>query len=110
MRLVDAPEGELPSDLTNVRNVTAPPEHGPCACSCCGWLTLMERGAYDICPVCFWEDDGQDEHDADEVRGGPNGALSLTEARGNYLAFGAVDECGLEHVRAPLPEEHPNPG
>jgi hypothetical protein len=27
-------------------------------------------------PVCFWEDDGQDDHDADLVRGGPNGALS----------------------------------
>jgi hypothetical protein len=26
----------------------------------------------EICPVCFWEDDGQDEHDGDEVGGGPN--------------------------------------
>ena len=39
-------------------------------CPCCGFVTLPERGADDICPVCFWEDDGQDDHDADEVRGG----------------------------------------
>jgi len=29
----------------------------PYSCPCCGYLTLPERGAYDICPVCFWEDD-----------------------------------------------------
>jgi hypothetical protein len=43
-------------------------------------LTLNERGGWEICAVCFWEDDGQDDHDADNVRGGPNGALSLTQA------------------------------
>ncbi|HEI2325144.1 TPA: hypothetical protein SI485_004590, partial [Escherichia coli] len=26
-------------------------------CPCCGYLTLPERGQYDICPVCQWEDD-----------------------------------------------------
>jgi len=37
--------------------------------------------------VRFWEDDGQDDHDADEVRGGPNGSLSLTQARANYVRY-----------------------
>jgi hypothetical protein len=50
-------------------------------CPCCGERTLPERGGYYICRVCDWEDDGQDNHDADEVRGGPNGSLSLTQAR-----------------------------
>jgi Cysteine-rich CPCC len=49
-------------------NVFRPSDDGPYACPCCGFLTLDERGGYDICPVCFWEDDGQDHHDAD---GGP---------------------------------------
>ena len=40
---------------------------------------------YVICPVCCWEDDGQDDEDAHEVRGGPNGSLSLTQARENYV-------------------------
>ena len=39
-------------------------------CPCCGFKTLYGRGHDEICPVCFWEDDGQDEQDADEVRGG----------------------------------------
>ncbi|MGW3665739.1 CPCC family cysteine-rich protein [Streptomyces sp. NPDC005141] len=36
-------------------------------------MTLHERGSYEICPVCLWEDGGQDDHDADRVQGGPNG-------------------------------------
>ena len=26
-------------------------------CLCCGYRTIDERGAFDICPVCFWEDE-----------------------------------------------------
>lgn len=68
-------------------------------------MTLHSRGAYDICPVCFWEDDGQDEHDADEIRGGPNGNLSLTAARENFARFGASSGDVVPHVRKPLPDE-----
>jgi hypothetical protein len=53
-----------------------------------------------ICPVCFWEDDGQGDHDADVVRGGPNRTLSLADARRNYLAVGAADPVDLPRVRA----------
>jgi hypothetical protein len=74
-------------------------------CPCCGCKTLPERGGDDICPVCFWEDDGQDDQDADVVRDGPNRALSLTQARANYRSFGASEERQLPHVRKPLPEE-----
>src|SRR5580693_2661419 len=76
-------------------------------CPCCGYLTLGERGGYDICPVCFWEDDGQDDNDADTVRGGPNGSLSLTQARKNFRDFGASDQTRLKNVRPPLEEEKP---
>lgn len=27
-------------------------------CSCCQYLTIEEKGAYDVCRVCKWEDDG----------------------------------------------------
>jgi len=70
--------------MAPVQNVTLGRDGGPYLCPCCGFLTLPERGGYDIYPVCFWEDDGQDDHDADEVRGGPNHTLSLKEARANY--------------------------
>ena len=58
-------------------------------CPCCQVLTLSERGSYVICDECGWEDDGQDELDSETVRGGPNGNLSLSAARSNYLLFGA---------------------
>ena len=44
----------------------------------------MERGAFEICFLCWWEDDGQDDADADSVRGGPNGEILLSEARANF--------------------------
>jgi Cysteine-rich CPCC len=53
-------------------------------CPCCGYPTLDEPAAYEICCLCNWEDDGQDDHDADEVRYGPNGAYSLAAARLNF--------------------------
>jgi hypothetical protein len=80
-------------------------EGGPYRCPCCHHLTLAERGGYDICQVCFWEDDGQDDPDADEVWGGPNRGLSLTAARQNYLAFGACADEYVGKVRPPLPSE-----
>lgn len=81
----------------------------PLRCPCCGCKTLGERGVYEICPVCFWEDDGQDDATAHEVWGGPNGALSLTQARANYQAFGTSSQRRQRFVRPPLPEEVPDP-
>ena len=84
--------------------------HGPepgrrFQCPCCRFFTLSERGGFEICPVCFWEDDGQDDADADVVRGGPNGSLSLTRARENYRQLGACEARFTANVRAPIPEE-----
>lgn len=77
------------------------------ACPCCGCLTLPQEppGTYEVCPVCWWEDDGvQFEHP--DRRGGAN-APSLNEARANYLHFGASDEDLIDAVRPPRPEEAP---
>jgi hypothetical protein len=86
-------------------NVFQPADGGPYACPCCGHVTLDERGSYEICPVCFWEDDGQDDHDADRVRGGPNQRLSLTQARRNFARLGACDERCRQFVRPATAEE-----
>jgi hypothetical protein len=88
-------------------SVRRPPEGGPYRCPCCGCRTLEQRGGSDICPVCFWEDDGQDDQDAEVVRGGPNGSLSLAQARENYRQLGACEERFVPEVRPPLPEELP---
>ncbi len=87
-------------------NVSRPSERQKSyRCPCCEFKTLYGRGHDEICPVCFWEDDGQDDHDADEVRGGPNGTLSLTEARTNFRNLGTCETRFLNNVRRPLPEE-----
>ena len=52
-------------------------------CPGCGYPTLSEQGEYEICEVCNWEDDNQDDPKADEIWGGPNSGLSLTENRIN---------------------------
>ncbi|REK17944.1 MAG: hypothetical protein DWQ37_05330 [Planctomycetota bacterium] len=87
--------------------LNAQPPDLPPRCPCCGYRTLVERGDFDICPVCFWEDDGQDDYDADIVRGGPNGSLSLTVARANYCRCGACDDRHINSVRPPTDEELP---
>lgn len=63
----------------------------PAICPCCGAASLDERGVNEICIVCWLGDDGQDDPDADRVLGGPNGALSLTQARINILRHGIHD-------------------
>jgi len=55
--------------------------------------------------VCYWEDDGQDDVDAQLVQGGPNRTLSLHDARKNYALLGAADPADVMHVRAPTDVE-----
>lgn len=73
-------------------------KNGLCTCPCCGYATLDSGANYEICKICFWEDDGQDEADADENMGGPN-YISLTTGRMNYLLCGASDPKDLPHCR-----------
>jgi hypothetical protein len=75
------------------------------ACPCCGFRT----GGDGTCPVCFWTNDGQGDPDADLVRGGPNGDLSLTHARLNFAIYGASHPRYQDMVRQPRPEEQPRP-
>jgi hypothetical protein len=81
------------------------PAELPLRCPCCYCQTLSKRDDFEICPVCFLEDDGQDDHDADVVRSGPNGRLSLKQARSNYEEFGACDKQMVNNVRKPRSEE-----
>jgi hypothetical protein len=74
-------------------------------CPCCGFKTLYGQGQDEICPVCFWHDDGQGEADAGDVRGGPNGRLSLRQAQINFKQMGAIEERFTSKVRAPEADE-----
>ncbi|WP_441244952.1 CPCC family cysteine-rich protein [Tardiphaga sp. 768_D3_N2_1] len=74
-------------------------------CPCCKYKTLFGRGQDEICSVCFWQDDGQDEPDAEIALGGPNGSLSLRQAQANFRRVGAVEERFIANVRAPTMDE-----
>ncbi|MGW7610505.1 CPCC family cysteine-rich protein [Streptomyces sp. NPDC054766] len=67
-----------------------PAGEGPYACPCCKLPTLEARVEWEICHECGWEDDGQDDLNADEVWGGPNGSDSLTDARLRYAQYVAT--------------------
>ena len=73
-------------------------------CPCCGFRTLASRGDYDLCPVCFWEDDG--DLPPWEVSG-PNGE-SVAEAQRRFLADRRPFVL-RKHVRAPRRSEARDP-
>ena len=76
-------------------------------CPYCGYFTLEEEspGTFNICPVCFWEDDNV-QFDDPTFAGGANDP-SLEEARRNFQTFGAVEERLKRFVRPPEPDELP---
>jgi len=63
-------------------------------CPCCGFHSLPHRSEYDVCSVCFWEDDGTTEP---ESRSSPN-HMTLGEARENFARVGAVAEAFVGNV------------
>ena len=80
-------------------------------CPCCGYLVFDEPpGSYDICPICFWEDD------LSQLRfprtTGAN-HVSLLEAQGNFIKEGVCELGFSSNVRAPTasdlrdPQWHP---
>ena len=77
------------------------------ACPCCRHLTLSEAppGTYEICPVCFWEDDPSQFEDRDADVGA--NAVSLRVAQANFAEFGASERQFLEQVRGPHANEIP---
>lgn len=65
-------------------------------CPCCDYFTLTNRGEYEICEICFWEDDGLDLTEL-KTHSGPN-HITLEEGRMNFLKFGACEEKFVENV------------
>ena len=59
-------------------------EEGKVLCPVCGEYIFEEFGDYDICDVCYWENDPV-QHRAPDYRGGAN-KMSLNEARAAWKA------------------------
>ena len=77
-------------------------------CPCCGYYTRSREpgGTFDLCEVCFWEDDQLQFNDHD-LRGGAN-HVSLNEARENFKKIGACEPQFKDKVRPPRPDEMPH--
>ena len=71
------------------------------ACPCCGYKTYFEEpnGSFDICQVCFWEDDPVQNDDPD-CKGGAN-RVSLRIGQKNFNDFGACEKEMIKNVRKP---------
>lgn len=77
-------------------------------CPCCGYLVFSEvPGSYDICPVCFWEDDASQLRFVHTT--GAN-RVNLIEAQGNFVRFGACEPQLRQHVRKPTGDDRLEPG
>jgi hypothetical protein len=74
-------------------------------CLCCGCATLGEQppGTFEICPVCYWEDDNVQAKNP--TLGGGANKVSLEEARRNFKTLGAISPEFVGMVRKPLPQE-----
>ena len=58
-------------------------------CVVCGYRTLESEHNWDICPICFWEDDVVGGID---TTSSANEGMWISEAQANFIKFGAVSE------------------
>jgi hypothetical protein len=74
-------------------------------CPCCGYKTFSHppNGSFEICEVCFWEDEEAQLEDPD-FRGGAN-KVSLRQGQINFLQFGASEKQMVPNVRLPNDSE-----
>ena len=78
-------------------------------CPCCGYNTLDEapNGTYNICDICFWEDDPV-QLENPNYEGGAN-RVSLIQGRKNFDEFGASELEMIKNVRKPTKKDIINP-
>jgi hypothetical protein len=73
-------------------------------CPCCGYRTLPDGpGAYELCEVCGWEDDGVSTERPLVWGGNPNG-ISLAEAQRRFQRYGSIYP-NSRRSRPPRPDE-----
>lgn len=78
-------------------------------CPCCGHLVFAQApGSYDICPICFWEDDVVQLRWPD-YRGGANRPC-LGDAQIEYAGAGAIERRFTGIVRGASADEPVEPG
>ena len=77
-------------------------------CPCCGYRTLGDwPGSYEICRICFWEDDPVQI--LDPWYAGSANRPSLVEAQQNFVAFGACEQRLKAFVRPVVSTDERDP-
>lgn len=88
---------QTPQKLTGKSNRKTM-DHKKYPCPCCGYKVFEELpGSYEICPICFWQDDLTDLEMLYKSMG-PN-RVSLYEAQKNYELTGASEPRFINNVR-----------
>ncbi|SHJ46675.1 Cysteine-rich CPCC [Nocardiopsis flavescens] len=78
-------------------------------CPCCGYLVLEDGpGMYEICPICFWEDD-RAQLRWPLMAGGAN-RVRLVDAQRHYADHGVCREEDRPHVRPATDADRREPG
>jgi hypothetical protein len=73
-------------------------------CPACGHVVFKEPpGSYDICPICYWEDDGMQLASPMSCCGA--NSVSLHEAQRNFALHGAVEKRFAVNVRRAGPDD-----
>ena len=76
-------------------------------CPCCGYIVFEKGpGSYDICPICFWEDDISQLR-FPETKGANK--VSIIDAQRNFRSLGVCEEWLLRRVRKPGPDDRRDP-
>lgn len=77
-------------------------------CPCCGHEVFESPpGSFDICPLCFWEDDFVQLYFP--LQGGGANRCSLVEAQVSFVQFGACERSMVKNVRPSTPEDRKDP-
>ncbi|RFS21198.1 hypothetical protein DVR12_17850 [Chitinophaga silvatica] len=65
-------------------------------CECCGYRTIEAHIGWDICPNCYWEDDGIKELN----KHSPVNRMTLQQGRDNFIEFEACSSEFVKYVKA----------
>jgi len=77
-------------------------------CPICGYYTVDAPRDWDICPICFWEDDVRPT-EGGRTTSPANRGMSMATAQANFVLFGAVERHFLLNSRRPSPGEKRDP-
>ena len=60
-------------------------------CPCCNFKTLKEKptGTFQVCPICYWEDDDVQFYNQDYENGA--NMVSLNQAKENFKKYKVSD-------------------